>query len=678
MKQPLKQLMAIAALVPVLAYRATAGADVQPRDLTPVTWLVAPAHPPVEIVREGRAQAVVYVADPNPGETLKRLVNELVEVVRLGTGATLERVDQPPAADQPALVIGDCEAARKAGIDAGGLPIEGFVVKTAPNRVYLVGSTQALPPGSNQWAPWLNEGTAWAVADFLERFVGVRWYWPTEVGGRSIVPSAALVIPPAHYSDRPVFRQREYHPWNGWQLPTPARSSDKAPLPFAPDAIPAGVAKIDMASYFPLVRGGNSWPYKIKCHEPQNLGGLPGEFREENQDMFALKKDGTRNFNMFCYSSPKALQYLLDGCERAWDKKGGCTWVTSTCVTVSPGDSRVDCHCPACRETLAKAGGTPIDGASLIMGLFVKRMCAAVKQRWPDKKVIYMPYWNYQECPPNVEYADNLVIMAAMTTYPMALNAQPENFQEAIDRLRAWRAKACLPVTTWDYCVGWTHGPYQYPHVVREFHQAIRDVVAGTFINGWTLGEWSNTAPTLYVWMKVLWNPDLDVDAVLDEMCRRLYGKAGDTARELMRLECELWETGEWRGQRVKIPGGWYVPESLFPRVWTPDIVQQMKALRDKALAEMADDPVARQRFLYWTWTFDTFLKDAEASHGILGRGSRAAAPWRGPEYSRRRGSLRRRGWNDQWQCEQSSVCFNPGGAYFFCRVGCLIHAGQI
>jgi hypothetical protein len=37
-----------------------------------------------------------------------------------------------------------------------------------------------------------------------------------------------------------------------------------------------------------------------------------------------------------------------------------------------------------------------------------------------------------------------------------------------------------------------------------------------------------------------------------------------------------------------------------------------LKPLRDKALAETADDPVARQRFLYWTWTFDAFLKEAE------------------------------------------------------------------
>ena len=470
-----------------------------------------------------------------------------------------------------------------------------------------------MPPGSDRWARWSNDGAAWAVADFLERLVGVRWYWPAELGGRSIIPSASLVIPPVRYSDQPVFRLREYHPPQGWELPTKARSSDKEPLAFPPGAIPDGVKAIDMVTYLPLVRGGCSWPYKIKVHQPQGLGRRPEKWHEEHKEMFAVKKDATRNFRMLCYSSPKTLEFLLEGCKSVWDKGDGCPWVTSTCVTVSPADSPVACYCPACRETFAKGGGTWIDGGSLIMGLFVKRMCETVKQRWPDKKVIYLPCWNYQECPKEVEYPDNLVVMAAMTTYPMPLNAQRENFQEAIDRLRAWRAKACLPVTIWDYCVGWTYGPYQYPHVVRDFYKAVRGLAAGTFINGENLGEWTNTAPTLYVWMKVLWNPDLDVDVVLDEMCRRLYGKASATVRELMRLECDLWQAGQWRSRRVKIRGGWFVPGSLFRRVWTPDIVRRMKALRDKALSELADDPTARQRFLYWTWTFDAFLKQAEA-----------------------------------------------------------------
>jgi hypothetical protein len=52
---------------------------------------------------------------------------------------------------------------------------------------WLIGSTKALPSGNTPWAHWSNEGSAWAVADFLERLVGVRWYWPIEFGGRCVV-----------------------------------------------------------------------------------------------------------------------------------------------------------------------------------------------------------------------------------------------------------------------------------------------------------------------------------------------------------------------------------------------------------------------------------------------------------------------------------------------------------
>jgi len=56
------------------------------------------------------------------------------------------------------------------------------------------------------------------------------------------------------------------------------------------------------------------------------------------------------------------------------------------------------------------------------------------------------------------------------------------------------------------------------------------------------------------------------------------------------------------------------VPKRLFGMAWTPDVVRRLKALRSKALDEMSDDPAAKQRFAYWTWTFDAFLKDAEAT----------------------------------------------------------------
>ena len=163
----MKRLMAFSALAAAMAFPTLAGTELKPRDLTPVTWMEAPAHQPVDLVRDGRAQVVAFVADRNPSANLKRLVDELVEVVRLGTGATLERVDHPPLADRPAIVIGDCDETRQAGIDAGQIPVEGFVVKTAANRVYLVGSTASLSSNAGISDAYSNEGTAWAVAGVI-------------------------------------------------------------------------------------------------------------------------------------------------------------------------------------------------------------------------------------------------------------------------------------------------------------------------------------------------------------------------------------------------------------------------------------------------------------------------------------------------------------------------------
>ncbi|MCX5677091.1 MAG: DUF4838 domain-containing protein [Planctomycetota bacterium] len=607
-----------------MAFPALAGADLQPRDLTPVTWLKAPAHPPVELVRDGQARAVVYVADPKGREKfepkrrgdrpplIKGLVDELVEVVRLGTGATLELVDQPPAADRPAIVIGDCAETRQAGIDAAQLPVEGFVVKTAPNRIYLVGSTQALPVAR------ANDGTAWAVADFLERFVGVRWYWPAQYGGRSVPRRASLAIPPAHYRDQPVFRLRSmYQDWYWLQ----ARSFDEQLLPMAPGVLADGTETLWLGDHFRLMRQGNSWPYEAVQHGArvyEFIGGVP----KTNEALFAVNEDGSRNFGAFCYSAPETLNFYLDGLDRVWGTGGAGPrpgGITRSSVTVwSPMDMGnrslgAACHCPACRETLAKGG------EALIMGLFVKRLCEEVKQRWPGKMVIYVP-WTVPTCPEEVEFPDNLVVNS-LNMAPMGLMHQSIIRREHEGRVRAWSAKSGRPVNTWiDFASpgDWTYGPVQFPHVVQEFYLKNRDCLSGTSVLSYGGACFITAAPTYYVWNRVLWNPDLDVDATLDEMCRRLFGPAADSARALMRLECERWQgtplTRPLRAADNRIP------PRLFREIWPPDVVARMKALRDEALADinLADDAAARKAFLYWTWTFDAFVEYAGMIDAVM------------------------------------------------------------
>lgn len=651
-----------------------AGRIIELRDLTPVTGLNLSVHPPVEIVRDGKAVAVIYVADAKGRgrfdphayrhmlaafpPVLTRLVEELVEVVRLSSGAVLERVDQPPSADQPAIVIGDCEETRRAGIDAASIPIEGFVVKTGPNRVYLVGSTQALPPGVSG----ANDGTAWAVADFLERIVGVRWYWPAEYGGRSIPRRKSLILDPIHYRDQPVFRLRTIHPDENALLalsfsPHAPLPADHKILPFAPGVLPAGESAITAVPQRALWRIGVSLPYQT-VQQGGKHSDMAGTFAGDptGETVFALRADGARDRSVLCYSAPETLAGAIRRCEQVWDTgaRPG-SWITSTSANIwFPSTPGLACHCQACRATAAPFRDDRALTAGLaarygdrpaferveqlaheqVIGLFVKRLSEEVAKRWPDKKVIYYPWGT--NCPEGMTFPSNLVVHALNMSYAMGLMHQPALRQEQEARLHAWsrtpkeapspegsRTAGDLSINTWFGAYGpsdWTYGPVQYPHVVQDFYRSNRAVMGGSSVLTYSAPCWTTLAPTFYVWMRVLWNPELDVDATLDDLCSRLFGSGANSARALLRLECERWEGVTWTHPllendttSVGEDSRRFSNDRHFRESWPPDVVARMKALRDQALAEMSGDPAARQAFLYWTWTFDAFLKEAEA-----------------------------------------------------------------
>ncbi len=774
--------------------------DLRPRDLTPVTWLETPHHAPVELVRDGKTVAVVYVADPGaavgdwfrkaemasvhlsgsrgwedpfpdpsldsgdhhyvrppdlrrgdpeavrislralrglePGAfvhattrhhppALLKLLHELVEVVRIGTGATLEFVEKPPSADTPAIVIGDCEETRRAGIDAGNLPPEGFVVKTAPNRLFLVGSTQApLEPQGRGAMP--NDGTAWALADVLERLVGVRWYWPAKYGGRSVPHRASLIIPPVHYRDQPVFHLRQNYRYGGdmelcgtYTSPPCDEANmdmalafeghnvgDQIPLPFAP-RVRGGRTP---GHHWPLVRYGSSLDFMSAAIQASDTGSRMVVSRAEgdplrSEAVFAINEDGTRNTKWNCFSAPETIDACIARLEPYWNgtKSVPTTHnaITKTSFTVwFPGSGGLACHCPACKKTASRYRDDRALSKSLVakhgerraceiveelaheqvFGLFLQGLCKAVKLHWPDKKVVY--HASESRPPAGITFPDNLRVAFVSPGGEFCALGQamhPSHGHAFEDRIRGWGA-----VTTWGSAAGpsdWTYGPVQYPHVVRDFYGRNKDFIRGSFLTTYNSRIFITSAPTHYVWRRVLWNPDLDVDATLDEMCRRLFGPGADAALELLRLQCDRWEntplsrplTAEnlHRDQLPGVGGMGYLaqefrlPDDQFRQIWPPDVVARMKALRDRALAAIEkegdagarfrpDAPAevgaptsapaleapagttpgqARQAFLYWTWTFDVFLEEAGRVHRqippdfVRERGTRSLEP---------------------------------------------------
>ncbi|NLL84574.1 MAG: hypothetical protein GX230_10105, partial [Lentisphaerae bacterium] len=280
-------------------------------DLNPVKMHKPPKHDPVVLVSNGEARGVIVIPK-STARPLLSTVNELRDVIKVATGVELAIVKEMPT-EGSAIVIGDTTAS---GINPAKLPIEGFVIKSAPNRVYITGNDEG------------GEGTAWGVYEFAERFGGVRWYWPTDRGGRSIEPLKELVINPVHLSDAPVFQHRVI--WPNTQHTWTAGGQQLGGLHRA-------------------LRSGNSWPNNLIVHSP-NWSKMT-DYLENRPEVYELRADGTRNTVMLCYGNPRTIESYLEQIEAklAGDKKANIG-LKGKAVTVSPADMEITCTCSDCAK----------------------------------------------------------------------------------------------------------------------------------------------------------------------------------------------------------------------------------------------------------------------------------------------------------------------------------------
>jgi hypothetical protein len=537
------------------------------KDLTPVTLKPAPQHPPLVVTEGGKSRLSLCVMSPE----FNAAVKELQDCIAAATGAKLPIVDGKVVL--PAIVLGDCPEARAAGLNAAALPPEGFEIKTAPEAVFIVGS-------------------ALGVYDFLERFVGVRWYWPADKDGRSILPVTKLVVPPVWLADAPVCRMRlewppfDRSPWFGHQELRPLQAT---------------------------LRAGNSWPIQLAVHQPRDWDKNP-EYTKNRLDVFQLNCDGTRNLHLLCYGNPLTLRTFIE--EIAAHVKGErkVSFIRDKAVTVSPNDMGIGCRCQDC-QALWNPDGGPYGTASRILATFVDKLAREVQQRWPDMTVIYLPYLNYTDAPEGFKFPGNVEVelcgMPGLAQYkePAIMAYEQRNID-------GWMKITGRPIQNWHYSC-WpadrVKAPFQYPHVIKEYYTANKGKLVGSFINGDT-DHWPRHHISLYTWLKVLWNPSFDVDAYLDVYCARMYGKAAPTVREIVRLSCDGWEQSRW-------PEATLSPKAVYTHSFPKATVDRMLALLNKAQQEAAGDELAAKRLAYYAAPFKDFA--AEYAFVMEGQGLR-------------------------------------------------------
>jgi hypothetical protein len=153
------------------------------------------------VVHNGKSAYVIHHAEDSP-ESVKEAAKELQRVVRESTDCTLQ-IRTVPASLM--ICVGDCAAARAAGLSGNGMADETFRIATIGENLYIVG--RDTPDGQRTQLGGISHGTRHGVYLFLERVIGARWIMPNSLG--EIVPRhESLPLPNLDITDGPAFAYR--------------------------------------------------------------------------------------------------------------------------------------------------------------------------------------------------------------------------------------------------------------------------------------------------------------------------------------------------------------------------------------------------------------------------------------------------------------------------------------
>ena len=166
--------------------------DVKTPALVPVKFQNAPKHDALKIVDNGELKFAI-VTDKN-AENIRRwrehksigpAVELLVEAFEKCTGKKPQVFDVSEIGEAEKypfqILVGDSALTRKLGLDALNMPKQGYEIKTFPRGIAIVGSDSSRMKDYSKDSGPLR-GTLWGAYDFVERFLGCRFFYPGEFG----------------------------------------------------------------------------------------------------------------------------------------------------------------------------------------------------------------------------------------------------------------------------------------------------------------------------------------------------------------------------------------------------------------------------------------------------------------------------------------------------------------
>jgi len=480
------------------------------------------------LVREGQATAAIVLAAEST-RSARLAAAELQDHVRVMSGATLpilSEKEKRPAGVAP-IYVGESAATRAMGLPSHRFAPHECLVRVTAEHMVLIGRDDldfgpidyaklGAWKGFSRQRPFYRLGTLYAAYEFLERFCGVRWYMISDLG-RVVPARKTIALEPCERRSRPWTTYR-YVGHGGWGPP-----GDPGGLDIAGINRYKRYASARDSSLFALRsrRGGEAYGVNHSVydyakrfgdqHPEWFVDGRPGPHIQLRYHHPGVIKQVTQDALDF-FAIPFTQRRFGSEISHAAKLGGGDFF------PVMPLDNRgygTECKPPLQPDRQGKGFGTGV--SSNYIYTWVNNVARGIRETYPDCWISTCAYAGMFE-PPEFEMERNVAVTVAMA----------DGWEgHGMEILKQWRANVSR-LYTWEYHYDRGRFPAIRPRkVARYVKQLLAMGVDGMFM------EEGNINPALYhldfyVTMRLLVDPETDVEALLAEYFTLFYGPAAE------------------------------------------------------------------------------------------------------------------------------------------------------
>lgn len=352
----------------------------------------------------------------------------------------------------------------------------------------------------------ISFGTLYATYNFLEKKLGVHWFFPTYLG--EYLPDNNVVDLKNELSiETPDFYERSFF----WK--TLYHDKDTIMLWMLRNRLMESSTSLYKHNWYNLVPSG-------KYFETN-----PGLFAEVNGKRKRQTSNSKAHGNsaQLCTTNPETVDLVIENIGKTIKSKNSAQY-----ISLSPNDGKGFCECNECKRADAlSVQFSKFTEHSYSIHSFYRKVSDSVFKNYPNARLGGYAYKKYASATRNINLDNRFHIRVAINNYGFG-NSNCSSYQELENILTSWHG--LHPNTGF---LSFPYGGYWiYPAVRTGLY---RKLVKSLKVNNYRdvrfvfFPEWYNQGLDIWLLSKMLWDAETDIDSVKNIYYNTVYSKSKNT-----------------------------------------------------------------------------------------------------------------------------------------------------